>query len=316
MTSPDVSILMPMRNAERFVEAALLSILAQGPSNFEILVIDDGSTDRSPAIVKKMGEASVRMIDGPKAGISACMNAGLTAARGPLIARCDADDLYPAGRLAFQLAWLKDHADFAGVCGAFDTITPAGKQAAQLKFSQRAEEVTQELLAGIARTHLCTYLIRASALKEIGGFRRWFTTAEDIDLQFRLAEVGRIHFDPTIAYHYRLHDQSITHQQAASQRAFFESCARSFLLDRQATGQDALARGLPPPVPPDDDAPRQSSSEHLQKILLGSAWGYHGKGEKCRALTTGLRACFHRPSNFSAWKSLLALGIRRAGTGK
>src|SRR3954454_19608950 len=102
---PLVTVLMPMRNAARFVGAALRSVLEQPNVNLEIVVIDDGSTDESADAGARFKDKRIRIIEGPRRGIAAAFNAGLDAARGEIIARCDADDHYPPGRLAQQAHW-------------------------------------------------------------------------------------------------------------------------------------------------------------------------------------------------------------------
>src|SRR2546423_15218001 len=104
-----ISVLIPCRNAERYIRATLDSVLAQKDVGLEIVVIDDGSTDRSMDVVREVKDPRIRIIPGPQRGISAAFNAGLVAARGEIVARCDADDLYPPDRLAWQVKFLADH---------------------------------------------------------------------------------------------------------------------------------------------------------------------------------------------------------------
>src|SRR4051794_5225162 len=249
---PLISLLMPMRDARPYVEAAVRSVLTQempAGADLEIVVVDDGSTDGSADAVRGLNDPRVRIIPGPRQGISAAMNAALAAARGEWVCRCDADDLYPPGRLARQATWLADHPEFGAICGSFSTITAKGDPIADLDCGPTAEEVTAELLDGRTRTHLCTYLVRADAVRKAGGFRPWFVTAEDIDLQLRLGNVCRVWYDPTPAYLYRLHGASITHQQADVRRRFYEATARDFQHQRRTTGADDLDRGHPPEPP-------------------------------------------------------------------
>src|SRR5829696_3649573 len=140
---PLISILIPCRNAEQFIDETLRSVLIQDV-DLEVIVVDDGSTDRSNDIIRKMNDPRVRIIPGPQRGISAAFNAGLAAASGELVARCDADDLYPPGRLAWQVKFLSDHPDFGAVCGYFSTITAVGKHVADNYLNEPAGEVTDE----------------------------------------------------------------------------------------------------------------------------------------------------------------------------
>ena len=264
-------------------------------------------------IVRKTDDTRIRLISCAEPGIAATLNAGIDAARAPLIARCDADDLFTPGRLSRQAAWLETHQDYAAICGSFATIAPNGQPAGELHFSQQPEEITQELLGGVARTHLCTFMIRTAILRQVGGCRPFFKTAEDIDLQFRLAGAGRIYYEPFQGYLYRLHDESITHQQPSRQRAFFDECAKRFAHERLTKGADALQQGQPPQVPAADSTPKQSSSVHIQQLLIGTAWDQHARGQKRLALGTGLRACLLRPRALGAWKSLLLLTVKPSG---
>ena len=317
-----LSIIIPMRNAEAYIAATLRSLLGQAGLDRvqdEIVIIDDGSTDRSRAVVAELSRempagTCVRLVDGPGKGISAAMNAALSAARGDLVCRCDADDLYPPGRIERQVRWLAAHPEFGAVCGNFSTITAKGRPIADFACGDTEQEITDELRRGRTRTHLCTFMIRSEMIRKAGGFRPWFVTAEDIDLQLRLGDVCRVGFEPAAAYLYRLHDASITHQQADVRRLFYETTARTFSEQRRTTGTDDLARGSPPAPPAADavaTAPR-SSSEQAQAVLIGASWRHHKAGRRARAVATGLRACLTRPGNVGAWKNLCTLIMKRA----
>jgi glycosyltransferase involved in cell wall biosynthesis len=308
---PLISIIIPTRNAEPYIRATLGSILAQEGVYLEVIVIDDGSTDRSADIARGMNDARIRIIPGPQRGISAAFNAGLKEARGQYLARCDADDLYPPDRLAWQLDFLNSHPDFGAVQGFFSTITSTGKLVADHYLNEPAAEVTDELRRGIGRSHVCAYLFRTQLLRDIGGCREWFITSEDRDLQYRFAEATRVWFEPKPAYLYRLHDQSITHTQKLAERAFYEATAKRFQEQRNSGEQDDLQKGTPPPIQVDGKtlAP-QSADQQIQNILLGQAWKQHAAGMKRRAIATGWRACVARPSGLSAWKNLVALTLK------
>src|SRR4051812_12769200 len=199
-----ISVLIPCRNAERYIRSTLGSVLAQKDVDLEMVVIDDGSTDRSIEIVREVNDPRIRIIPGPQRGISAAFNAGLAEAREGIVARCDADDHYPPDRLAWQVKFLADHPEFGAVCGYFSTITDAGKLIADSYLNEPAGEITQELRDGKGRSHMCAYAFRADALRSIGGCREWFVSSEDRDLQYRLAEATRVWFEPRPSYFYRL----------------------------------------------------------------------------------------------------------------
>ena len=312
---PLISIIIPTRNAEPYVRAAVESVLAQrGDFELEVIVIDDGSTDRSAEVVRAIGDSRVRIIPGPRQGISAAFNAGLTEARGELLARCDADDLYPPDRLAWQVAFLQRQRDYGAVSGSYSTMTHAGKVVAERKTYGDGAEVTGELQRGIGRSHVCAYLFRTEALRQIGGCRTFFVTAEDVDLQLRLSEMTRIWYEPRNAYLYRLHDASITHLQKAAERAFFEQCAKAFQQQRlsRADRKDDLGLGRPPAPPAVQASVPVSAKQQIQKLLLGQAWAAHGAGHKGEGLSLGFRAWMTDPLRVGVLKSVIALAIRSA----
>jgi len=306
-----ISILIPMRNAEAWITSTLKLCLTQRNVDFEIIIIDDGSTDRSVEVVRSMNDSRIRIIPGPQKGISAAFNAGLAEAKGQFLARCDADDLYPPDRLAWQVEFLKSHPDFGAVCGHFATIDEHNELISDHYEEFPAEEITQILRDGKSRSHMCAYLFRTDILRRIGGCREWFLTSEDADLQFRLAETTRIWFEPKRAYLYRLHSTSITHQQKAAERKFFERKARDFQLQRQQTGKDALQLGTPPPVEADPSAPHPlPAKQQIQDLLISKSWREHKLGAKSLALRTGWRAMRRDASRAAAWKSLFALLLK------
>jgi glycosyltransferase involved in cell wall biosynthesis len=305
-----VSILIPCRNAERYIRATLQSILSQRDVALQVIVIDDGSTDRSNDIVHNFGDPRIRIIPGPQRGISAAFNTGLAAAKGDLIARCDADDLYPPDRLAWQVKFLEKRAEFGAVCGYFSTITESGQHVVDAYVNERAEDVTDEMRQGVGRSHICAHLFRTEILRTIGGCREWFATSEDRDLLYRLAEATQVWFEPKPAYLYRLHDQSITHTQKLGLRSFYESAAKTFQAQRRNGGLDDLQNRNPPAIASNGTAHPESAAQQIQKLLLGHAWKQHAAGMKSEALATGWRACLARPLSGTAWKSLAALLIK------
>ena len=130
MASPDppprVSVVMPVYNAEGFVEAAARSILDQTFTDLELIAVDDGSTDGSGAILDRLAAADprLRIVRRPNTGVTGALNDGLAAARAPLIARMDADDVSAPTRLEKQLAYLDAHPDI-GLLGCAWTTCPA-----------------------------------------------------------------------------------------------------------------------------------------------------------------------------------------------
>jgi glycosyltransferase involved in cell wall biosynthesis len=308
-----ISVVIPMRNAERYINAAIDSILAQRGVEIEIVVVNDGSTDASAERVLAYKDPRVKMIAGPCKGIASALNAGLSAATGDYFARCDADDIYSPDRLAWQQQWLEAHPDYGAIAGYFTMVNSKLEPVADQKWTPTAEDITQELQNGVGRTHLCAFLIRMDVMRKLEGFRPYFIGTEDADFQLRIGEVTKIWYEPKLCYIYRLHGESITHTQPTAEREFFGRIMREFQKQRRETGMDDLQRGNPPPVPHDLSKAATHPNHQIQQLLLGTAWQEHRVGKKLKSIGTGIRACLSGPGNFAAWKSLGALAIKRAG---
>lgn len=313
---PAVSVLMPMRNAAPYVEAALASILSETAVRLEVIVVDDGSTDGSAAVVHKMGDPRIKLIPGPREGIAAAFNAALEASSGEIVMRCDADDLFANGRIAWQAAWLAENGDYGAVCGGFSAMR--GRIACEFdNVGKHAEEVTAQLRAGKTRTSLCTWAVRTEIVRKIGGARPFFRTAEDIDLQLRIGEQCRVWFDPANTYFWRLHDASITHGgSTANSRAYFDLKAEEFQRQRMERGADDLQRGGAPKADPAADlarpAERHSSSGHLSDLLIGASWSAALNGDGGTAFKRALQAAYTAPTSLAAWRNLILIAIAPA----
>jgi glycosyltransferase involved in cell wall biosynthesis len=307
-----ISIIMPMRNAQAYVREALQSLQAQANVALEVIVIDDGSTDRSAEIVNEIARSDprIKMIPGPRKGIAAALNAGLAVAQGEYFCRCDADDWYPADRLAWQLDLMRQKPDIGAVCAMFLMVTASGRRITEQTWRRDASDVTDDIRRGVARTHLCTFMVRMRHVRDLGAFRDYFIGTEDSDFVLRLGEVCRVWYDPRLSYLYRLHGESITHTQPSAQRKFLERTMLQFQQQRLATGQDDLMRGTPPPLPNDLSPDAERTADQIQSLLLGQAWEAHQDGEWTKSVQLGMRALFTRPGSVKTWRSVMALLLK------
>lgn len=308
MTDIAASILMPMKNAEKYVGDAIQSILFQTHRNFELIIVDDGSSDSSRDIIRSFADSRIKVVSGTCQGISEAFNLALSHATGEIVFRCDADDLYPVNRLKSQIDWLHNHPEYGSICGSFSSIDQNGKLVCNYD-SGDEEDITDELLAGMTRTHYCTYAVKREVLVGIGGCRPYFETAEDLDLQYRIAEKCKVYFAKEKQYLYRLHDSSTIHQQAHNKRKFFDHQAQLFLKQRLDRGDDDLQAGIAKD-PPDAIGSRNRCDVHIQGNLLGLAWNQHASGLKSLAIKTGLKACLVNPSSPNCWKSFVMLLLK------
>jgi glycosyltransferase involved in cell wall biosynthesis len=194
---PLVSVIMPAFQAEPFLEDAIESIFAQDYAPFEVVVCDDGSTDRTSAILGAHPELhSVRQ---QNAGPAAARNAAVAASRGELLALFDADDLWPPTRLAVQAGKLAARPDVGCVLGRQEWIEPPPWDTRDPVYGD---------LDGIPFNSL---MLRRSAFEEVGGFDESFIHGEDRDLLFRLRERGiGIEVIPEVVVFRRFHGDNLT----------------------------------------------------------------------------------------------------------
>jgi len=137
---PKVSVLMPVYNAEAYLEQAIGSILNQTYGDFEFLIINDGSTDGSRAIIKSFTDARIQLIDNESnLGISLSRNKGLDIARGEYIALMDSDDISLPQRLAKQVAFMDSHQE-CGVCGSW-LLTIGRREGQIIKYPADCETI-------------------------------------------------------------------------------------------------------------------------------------------------------------------------------
>ncbi|HZQ03844.1 MAG TPA: glycosyltransferase family A protein [Gaiellaceae bacterium] len=194
---PLVSVIMPAFQAEEFLEDAIASILAQDYDPFEVVVCDDGSTDRTPEILAAHPE--LRTIRQSNAGAAAARNAAVAASQGELLAFFDADDLWPPTRLAAQAGFLVGHPEVGCVLGRQEWIDPPPWLARDAVYGD---------VDGIP---LLSAMIRRRVFEAVGGFDESFTHSEDMDLLFRLRERGiRIEVIPEIILFRRFHGRNLT----------------------------------------------------------------------------------------------------------
>jgi glycosyltransferase involved in cell wall biosynthesis len=311
LTMPDVSILMPMRNAEEYIEESIQSLLNQTFSTFELIVVNDCSDDASQVLVESFSDKRIKIVQGRGEGISSALNLALNYAKGKYVCRCDADDLFPTERLKLQVDWLESHSDYIACSGKFSSMDKKSRVISEFNTGDEECNITQELLTGKTRTHLGTFLVRKNILDALNGFREYFVTAEDIDMQLRLAESGSVGYMPENLYFYRIHNTSITHVQNSNKRVFFEELARTFRKQRLLDGQDDLQKGCPPDVPKEYDTAK-TGNQHIADILVSASWKQHGKGKKWLAIKTGLRACENSPLDYLMWRNLIILIVKRS----
>jgi glycosyltransferase involved in cell wall biosynthesis len=188
MSETAVSVVIPLYNKERYIDRALRSILTQNVQTFEIIVIDDGSTDSGPAIVESYGDERIRLIRQGNAGVSAARNRGIAEARHDWIAFLDADDEWKPHFLE-TIAGLRDRFPDAGAYGAaFAVVMPNGESTAGgsprggAPHERLIENYFKAAISGDATLHVSTLCVPRHVFVTLGAFTPGERLGEDLEL--------------------------------------------------------------------------------------------------------------------------------------
>jgi glycosyltransferase involved in cell wall biosynthesis len=275
-----VSIILPMYNAAPYVRETVESVLAQTYADWDLTVVDDGSTDRSRTIVEGLSDARIRVVVQPNSGVSAARNRGLALTAGEYVGFLDSDDVWLPTNLEEKVAWLDAHPQHALVNSDVEVID-AYSRLSGVRKTGREGWVLDDLLLwnGDSLPGLpSNALIRRSVLETVGAFDSTLSTAADQDLKFRIAArypVGRLERPPI---RYRVHGANMHLDISVMER------------DHLHTYRKATRLGLFRSA-----AFRRRCYSNLYFILAGSWW--HG-GNRKRA----------------AWFLVRSVGVRPAST--
>ena len=247
MTSARVSVVMPIRDGERWLAQAIESVLSQTFGDFELLVIDDGSRDETPGIIAGLAkrDARIRHVSQDSLGLVAALNSGLALASGEFIARLDADDVARPMRLATQVAAMDADQNLVLLGSWADTIDPDGRVTGRLT----PEHDENKLRAVLARTNPFVHssiMMRTDVARRCGGYRAAFEAAEDYDLWLRLSEQGGIAIMPQTLVAYRQHGTNVSARKAARQLFSTRFAAHTAIRRRQTGDDPADSLTMPP----------------------------------------------------------------------
>ena len=216
--SPVVSVVLPLYNAEETIERAIESIRKQTFTAWELLVLDDGSTDRSPQIAQVVAgrDPRVTVTRLEHSGLIATLNRGLKDSNAEYVARMDQDDVSLPHRLEKQVAFLEQNPGVAVVGGAAQVVDAHGSLNQERRPPCSPTEVARALAERSAIIHP-TVLMRRGAVDQVGGYRTPFLAAEDYDLWLRLSERYKLANIPEIVLRYSAGGSQLSVIQAEQQ---------------------------------------------------------------------------------------------------
>lgn len=291
---PLVSVVMPARNGARYLTEAVDSILRQSMSDLELLIIDDGSTDDTPALLRKLASSDSRVSIYHQAGdgLVAALNRGIAEARAPLIARMDCDDVAAIDRLERQLSAFESRPRLVAVGGQATQIDEAGGKLGCLRYPVGAQAIRRQLTLSSPFCHPAV-TFRKAAVLAVGGYRKAYRHAEDYDLWLRLFEVGELDNLNVVVLDYRRHQNSTTNRHAAEQ-------AQKTALASVAA--HSRANGLPDPTPAGDWA---SSSFPEELDVIGATPTQRRLALLVYWRTLVLNGGLNNPAGLSAFRQAL-----------
>lgn len=220
--APRISVLMTAYNAEEFLRGSVQSILAQSFSDFEFIIINDGSTDSTGEILHRFSQQDprIKLLHQDRTGLTRSLNHGLRLCSGDLVARMDADDISHPARLAKQLAFMDAHPGTSVLGCRYRMISSGGKALGYSpKALAREHEAMWRLPLGSTLPHPGV-ILRREAILQAGGYDEQRQHAEDYDLWCRLVQAGHhITNLPDCLLDYRTHPMQVSSIHSDRQRA-------------------------------------------------------------------------------------------------
>lgn len=230
MKQPLVTVLMPNHNSERFIGASIQSVLDQTFTDFEFLIVEDASTDRSMEVISRFNDSRIRVIQHEQnEHICVALNTGLQQAKGKYIARIDSDDCWHADKLEKQIAYMEAHPE----CGASFTWVDVVDEDDRILSEQESgfvklfhvENRTREqwinhfFFQGSCLCHPSA-VMRTDVVRQLGGYRNVLVQIQDFELWVRIVKHCEIHVltEPLMNYRHCLQGGNVSAINSTTQR--------------------------------------------------------------------------------------------------
>ncbi len=226
---PDISVVMSVYNAEKYLREAIDSILQQSFREFEFIIVNDGSKDSSLSIIQSYNDPRIRLIDNEgNKGLIYSLNTAFENSNGTYIARMDADDISLPERLQKQYTFLESNSSI-GVCSGYYTQFSATKEISYTAFTDH-HEIASNLLFNSSIIHPSLMLRKAVVMQLPVLFDSGYKHAEDYELWSRLIFKCRFSAVPELILRYRLHAQQVTQKNHVEQMESADRVRRNLLI--------------------------------------------------------------------------------------
>jgi glycosyltransferase involved in cell wall biosynthesis len=227
-----ISVLLPVRDGERYLRQSLESVLSQTLADFELVVVDDGSTDATAEILSGYDDDRMNVLRQERTGLVAALQRALEASAAPYLARMDADDISLPQRLERQVELLERLPRAALVVPGVAVVDEAGRELRRIVLPPHHDELVRRLLLRNPIAHGAVAL-RRSAVEEAGGYRADYGANEDYDLWRRLARRWELHAVADVLYCRREHADAVTRAAVGERVASRERLRDELWRDRR-----------------------------------------------------------------------------------
>jgi len=247
--NPKISVVMAVYNGEKYLKEAIESVLRQTYQDFEFIIVDDASNDKTSVILESFDDPRIKFIKNPEnLGLTKSLNKGIKAAKGKYIARMDADDISLPHRFERQVEFLERNPDHAVVGSSYYQIHDSGKICSLIHVLTDDLEIREGLRKQNWFGH-GSVMIWKDAFLKVGGYDEKYKFAQDYDLWLRMAEVYRLANTEEPLYCWRLTPSCISKDKEAEQR-YYANLAISEAAKRQTakTDKEKMCVSLTDPV--------------------------------------------------------------------
>ncbi len=212
MSQPTVSVVLPVYNPGKYLTHAIGSIIDQSYQDWELICVNDGSTDQSREVLDWFAyqDKRIRVYHQENSGVVAAANRGGDLARADLICRMDADDISMPDRIQHQVEFMKSNPEYVAVGGSILEIDTDSEPLGLQSLPSDHETIVSRLLRRETGLFNPACIMRTEAFRRIGGFREKYQWIEDHDLWLRMSQVGRLGNTEELVLCYRLHPSSCT----------------------------------------------------------------------------------------------------------
>jgi glycosyltransferase involved in cell wall biosynthesis len=235
--NPKITVLMSVYNGEKYLREAVDIILNQTFKDFEFIIINDFSTDRTASILSSFNDSRIKIINNEEnVGLTLSLNKGLQIAKGAYIARQDAGDISTPDRLEKQVEFLNKYKDICLVGAFFYIINEKGRVLYKVTSLESNGELKRKLSKGNAFAH-GVVMFRKKCVEKLGGYREQFTASQDYDLWLRFSEHYKMANIPEYLYKWRLNINSVSVRYKSKQDRY-ATLALELYEERQKLGKD------------------------------------------------------------------------------